>query len=85
MGTMGLPLSVLRSMPVPVCTSNMGLRVLKKAGLPQPALHHTISCSVTQSELPVSPAAQEYQAAACAARLLGDLIYNLYPVGQPDI
>lgn len=37
MGTMGLPLSVLRSMPELVCTSNMGLRLLKKAGLPHPA------------------------------------------------
>ena len=37
MGTIGFPESVLRSMPLLVCTSNMGLRLLKKAGFPQPA------------------------------------------------
>lgn len=37
MGTMGFPESVLRNMPLLVCTSNMGLRLLKKAGFPQPA------------------------------------------------
>lgn len=37
MGTIGLPESVLRSMPLLVCTSNMGLRLLKNAGFPQPA------------------------------------------------
>ena len=36
MGTMGLPLSVLRNKPEVVCTSNIGLRLLKNAGLPQP-------------------------------------------------
>lgn len=43
MGTMGLPLSVFRSMPELVCTSNMGLRLLKKAGLPHPACNQN-SC-----------------------------------------
>ena len=50
---MGLPLSVLRSIPEPVCTSNMGLRLLKKAGFPHPALGKGIviaaSCCMQQS------------------------------------
>ena len=48
MGTMGLPESVLRSMPVLVCTSNIGLRVLKKAGLPQPAYGQQVTLMLQQ-------------------------------------
>ena len=36
MGTIGLPLSVLRSMPVDVWTSKSGFLDSKNAGLPQP-------------------------------------------------
>ena len=36
MGTIGLPLSVLRSMPVDVWTSKRGFLDSKNAGLPQP-------------------------------------------------
>lgn len=43
MGTIGFPESVLRSMPLLVCTSNMGLRLLKKAGFPQPTHTHTLT------------------------------------------
>ena len=45
MGTIGLPESVLRSMPELVCTSNIGLRLLKNAGFPHPAQTHQ-SCAV---------------------------------------
>ena len=41
-GTMGVPPSVFISMPVSVCTSNSGLRLMKNSGLPQP-VHETQS------------------------------------------
>lgn len=37
MGTMGVPPSVLYSMPVSVCTSKSGFFLIKNSGFPQPA------------------------------------------------
>ena len=37
MGTMGVPPSVLYSMPVSVCTSNSGFFLMKNSGFPHPA------------------------------------------------
>ena len=45
MGTMGVPPSVLYSMPVSVCTSNSGFFLIKNSGFPQPAGSLGISAS----------------------------------------
>ena len=37
MGTMGVPPSVLYSIPVSVCTSNSGFFLMKNSGFPHPA------------------------------------------------
>ena len=45
MGTIGLPLSVLRSMPVDVWTSKRGFLDSKNAGLPQPVRARGVNVS----------------------------------------
>ena len=44
MGTIGVPPSVLYSMPVSVCTSNSGFFLMKNSGFPQPANRSHLGC-----------------------------------------